>query len=555
MARISRRNLIKTEEKKTLSSFRAGIYTRLSQERTEEWRNKSSSIETQIEICQEYANSENMNLVKVYTDYEYSGTNFDRPGYIEMMDDVRSGLINCIIIRDLSRLGREHLEMGRLVDKVFPFLGVRFISVVDKIDTERGIDAKLSFEMLIKNLINDMYAKDIGYKVKTSKRLNAKQGFFIGSNPPFGYKVVEKDGGRKLEPDEVSKKIIERIFTRYVAGENTFKIAKELNEDNISTSSAYNKTGNILREPGEPQWRKGTIANMLRQRVYTGCLVQGTKENVPGKKSGHYRQKPKDEWIIVEDTHEAIIPKDLFKAAQEILDYNKEKDHFKITRHDLKREPINKYKGLIFDGNTKLILKRNCIKSRKKNAKFYYYKFTNEENNGVILETPYISIMEEDLDRLVINKLRNVLSIDASGADCKDRIIDISKMNIEVVEKHRTSLSLKIYKLNSELKKLYEAYSLGKLEKEEYLEERILNRNRLNTYEKELSNLDLEILSIEAKTEEELELFDYLTSYKDIKLDEEIIPKYIDRIDVYDNETIKISLKGYLGRKEMKSNE
>ena len=555
MARISRRNLIKTEEKKTLSSFRAGIYTRLSQERTEEWRNKSSSIETQIEICQEYANSENMNLVKVYTDYEYSGTNFDRPGYIEMMDDVRSGLINCIIIRDLSRLGREHLEMCRLVDKVFPFLGVRFISVVDKIDTERGIDAKLSFEMLIKNLINDMYAKDIGYKVKTSKRLNAKQGFFIGSNPPFGYKVVEKDGGRKLEPDEVSKKIIERIFTRYVAGENTFKIAKELNEDNISTSSAYNKTGNILREPGEPQWRKGTIANMLRQRVYTGCLVQGTKENVPGKKSGHYRQKPKDEWIIVEDTHEAIIPKDLFKAAQEILDNNKEKDHFKITRHDLKREPINKYKGLIFDGNTKLILKRNCIKSRKKNAKFYYYKFTNEENNGVILETPYISIMEEDLDRLVINKLRNVLSIDASGADCKDRIIDISKMNIEVVEKHRISLSLKISKLNSELKKLYEAYSLGKLEKEEYLEERILNRNKLNTYEKELSNLDLEILSIEAKTEEELELFDYLTSYKDIKLDEEIIPKNIDRIDVYDNETIKISLKGYLGRKEMKSNE
>ena len=121
MARISRRNLIKTEEKKTICSFRAGIYIRLSQERTEEWRNKSSSIETQIEICQEYANRENMNLVKVYTDYEYSGTNFDRPGYIEMMNDVRSGLINCIIIRDLSRLGREHLEMGRLVDKVFPF--------------------------------------------------------------------------------------------------------------------------------------------------------------------------------------------------------------------------------------------------------------------------------------------------------------------------------------------------------------------------------------------------------------------------------------------------
>lgn len=555
MARISRRNLIKTGEVKVINSFRAGIYTRLSQERTEEWRNKSSSIETQIEICQEYANKENMNLVKVYTDYEYSGTNFDRPGYIEMMDDVRSDLINCIIIRDLSRLGREHLEMGRLVDKVFPFLGVRFISVVDKIDTERGIDAKLSFEMLIKNLINDMYAKDIGYKVKTSKRLNAKQGFFIGSTPPFGYKVVEKDGGRKLEPDEVSMKVVERIFTRYVAGENTLKIAKELNEDNISTSSAYNKTGNISRQPGEPQWRKGTIANMLRQRVYTGCLVQGTKENVPGRKSGHYRQKPKDEWIIVENSHEAIIPNDLFLAAQEILDNNKKKDHFKITRHDLERDPVNKYRGIIFDGNTRLVLRRNCIKSRKKDAKFYYYKFTNEENNGMILETPYISIMEDTIDELVIKKLRNVLSIDASGADCKDRIIDIRKMKIEVVEKHRISLSIKISKLNSDLKKLYEVYSLGKIEKEDYLEERELSRKSLTTYEKQLSNLDLEILSIEAKAEEEMELFYYLFSNKDIKLDEEIIKKYIKRIDVYDNETIKISLKGYLGGKEMGSNE
>ena len=555
MARISRRDLIKTEEVKIISSFRAGIYTRLSQERTEEWRNKSSSIETQIEICQEYANKENMNLVKVYTDYEYSGTNFDRPGYIEMMYDVRNGIINCIIIRDLSRLGREHLEMGRLVDKVFPFLRVRFISVVDKIDTEKGIDAKLSFEMLIKNLINDMYAKDIGQKIKTSKTVSAKQGFFIGSNPPFGYRVVEKDGGRKLEPDEVSMKVVERIFTRYVAGDNTLKIAKELNENNISTSSSYNKTGNILREPGEPQWRKGTIANMLRQRVYTGCLVQGTKENVPGKKSGHYRQKPKDEWIIVKNSHDAIISNELFLAAQEILDNNKKKDHFKITRHDMKREPINKYKGVIFDANTNLSLRRNSIRSNKKDAKFYYYKFTNEENNGMVLETPYISIMEDDIDELVIKKLRSVLSIDASGADCKDRIIEISKMETELAEKHRKSFSLKISKLNSDLKKLYEGYSLGKIEKEDYLEEREFNRESLTTYEKQLSNLDLEILSIEAKAEEEIELFDYLFSNKDIKLDEEIIKKYIERIDVYDNDTIEVSLKGFLGGKEMRSSE
>ena len=555
MARISRRDLIKTEQVEVVNSSRVGIYTRLSQERTEEWRNKSYSIESQIEICQEYAKKENMTIVKVYTDYEYSGTNFDRPGYIEMMDDIRSGFINCIIIRDLSRLGREHLEMGRLVDKVFPFLGVRFVSVVDKIDTEKGIDAKLSFEMLIKNLINDMYAKDISQKIKTSRKVNAKQGFFIGSNPPFGYKVVKKDGGRKLEPDEVSMKVVQRIFNMYVDGDNTLKIAKELNEENIATSSAYNKTGNIMREPGEPQWRKGTISNMLRQRVYTGCLVQGTKENVQGKKSGHYRQKPKDEWIVIENAHEAIISEELFNIAQEILDNNKEKSEFKITRHDMKRDPVNKYKGVIFDANTNLLLIRNGVRSNKKNAKFYYYKFTNEENNGILLETPYISIMESDLDNLVIKKLKNVLSIDASGEDCKDRIIDICKMKIEVVEKNRKSISLKISKLNSDLKKLYEDYSLGKIEKEDYLQKRILNRKDLAIYEKNLSNLDLEILSIEAQAEEEIGLFDSLFSNKDFKLDESIVQKYIERIDVYDNERIEISLKGFLGGREMRSSD
>ena len=127
-----------------------------------------------------------------------------------------------------------------------------------------------------------------------------------------------------------------------------------------------------MRELGDSQWRKGTIANMLRQRVYTGCLVQGTKENVPGKKTGHYRQKPKEEWIVVENAHEAIISEELFNIAQEILDSNKDKSEFKITRHDMKRDPVNKYKGVIFDANTNLLLGRNGVRSNKKNTKFYY---------------------------------------------------------------------------------------------------------------------------------------------------------------------------------------
>ena len=156
MARTSRRfeNNKVTVDSKTL--YKAGIYTRLSNERTESWRNKSSSIETQILNCKEYALKENIQVVSVFTDYEYSGTNFNRPEFQNMMQAVRDRKINCIIIRDLSRLGREYLEMGRLIDKVFPFLGVRFISVNDKLDTIKEVDTKKSFEVTIKNIINDM---------------------------------------------------------------------------------------------------------------------------------------------------------------------------------------------------------------------------------------------------------------------------------------------------------------------------------------------------------------------------------------------------------------
>ena len=212
MARTSKRYVEVKKEQKERSIYKAAIYTRLSNDRTEEWRAKSSSIETQVLACKEYALNENIEIVSTYTDYEYSGTNFDRPEFQQMMADIKGRKINCIIIRDLSRLGREYLEMGRLIDKVFPFLGVRFISVSDKVDTIKEIDSKKSFEVTLKNIINDMYAKDISVKIKTSKHNRARNGYFIGSVPPFGYKVVKLKEGQKLEVDENVSHIVKEMF-------------------------------------------------------------------------------------------------------------------------------------------------------------------------------------------------------------------------------------------------------------------------------------------------------------------------------------------------------
>ena len=550
MGRTSRRDTIKktdTEEKK--NAFRAGIYTRLSRERTEEWRNKSCSIESQIEICQEYLNKENMNLVKVYTDYEYSGANFERPGYQEMMEDVKDGIINCIIIRDLSRLGREHLEMGRLVDKVFPFLGVRFISVVDKIDTEHGVDAKLSFEMLIKNLINDMYVKDISQKVRSSKHTKAKSGYFIGSNPPFGYKVVKKDGGRKLEPDEQSSKVMKEIFDLFAEGMNAIDIAKLLNEKNIATSVAYHKTGNLKREPNEPQWRKGTIANMLRNKVYIGYLVQGTKFTPNGEKQGNYKIKSEDQWIVVEKAHEPLVSEELFYKVQGIMNSNSNRNLFKITK-DLKRDPENRYKGIIYDGNTGLSLSRLSVRDKRKDANLYYYRFTNKINDGQLLETPYISVLEKNLDKMVMTKIESSLSVDVNGNNTKQRILETARIKVEVIERNINSISFKIKKLDSDFKKTYEEYSLGVISKDEYIKKREQIRKVISTYEKDMSNFEIEIVNVNKQADKEVKLLENLKKGKGKRLTGKVIREYIDRIDFYDNETVRITLKGNLEKGE-----
>ena len=278
MARTSKRYIEKKEDSTPKTLYRAGIYTRLSNERTEAWREKSYSIETQILCGKEYALKENITIVSTYTDYEYSGTNFERPGFQEMMQDIRDRKINCIIIRDLSRLGREYLEMGRLIDKVFPFLGVRFISVNDKVDTIKDVDSKKSFEITLKNIVNDMYAKDISVKIKSSKHNRARNGYFIGSVPPYGYKVEKLKEGQKLVIDENVRFIVEEMFEKTLQGMSQYELTRHLNLQGYATAIVYYKTGRIYRQDGDPEWYKGTVAKMLINPVYTGDLVQGVRQ-------------------------------------------------------------------------------------------------------------------------------------------------------------------------------------------------------------------------------------------------------------------------------------
>ena len=543
MARTSKRYIEKKSEKTERKVFKAGIYTRLSNERTEEWREKSYSIETQILSCKEYALKENIDVLEVYTDYEYSGTNFERPSFQNMMQDIRDRRINCIIIRDLSRLGREYLEMGRLIDKVFPFLGVRFISVNDKLDTVKETDSKKSFEVTLKNIINDMYAKDISVKIKTSKHNRARNGYFIGSVPPYGYKIKKSKEGQKLVIDENVRFIVEEMFDLTLQGKSQYEVAKHFNEKGYAPGMIYYKTGRVYRQDDDPEWNKGTISKMLTNPAYTGTLVQGVKQqNLAKGIKQHFVDE--SQYIICENAHEAIISKEVHERILRERQERKKNHVFSSPMHNFEnRDYENRFKGLVINNNTGKELNRRT-RIYGKNLDRLYYSFQNERFSGSIKPEKSVFIMERDLDQAISDKISEFIMKTTSKTKFVNRIktrfnnaIDTFKNDIE---------NLKRKNLNEEniIQRAYEEYSLGKIDRDEYLLRREIAQSHMATFDNEISAIEVNISKLKKERLKSTKWINDLYASKNLeKLPSDLIHSLIEKVIVYDKHEFEIVFK------------
>lgn len=542
MARTSKRYIRKNEEQAQKVFYKAGIYTRLSSERKEEWREKSSSIETQVLCCKEYALKENIKVVNIYTDYEYSGTNFERPQFQEMMQDIRERRINCIIIRDLSRLGREYLEMGRLIDKVFPFLGVRFISVNDKVDTVKDLDSKKSFEVTLKNIVNDMYAKDISVKIKTSKHNRARNGYFIGSVPPYGYKVVKLKEGQKLEVDENVRFIVEEMFRLTLEGKSQYEVAKHFNTMGYATGMVYYKTGRIYRQDGDPQWNKGTISKMLTNRAYTGTLVQGVKQQnlAKGMKQQYV---DKSQHIIYENAHEPIISKEDFEKVLEGRKQRLENHRFAAKMHDFERDYENRYKGLVFNNNTgKELFRRTRIYG--KNQDRLYYSFQNDTYTGTLEKEKSVFVMERDLDKAISDKVSEFITKATSKKKFIERVSLRFDEGLSLATKDTQKLNDKVLKEELFIQKAYEEYSLGKIDRELYSLKREIALSHIATINNEVIALENKAKELEKEKRKSLKWIRDVFSAKGIeKLSGDLIHSLVEKIIVYANHDFEVIFK------------
>ena len=326
----------KLENKENL----AVMYLRLSKEDGE--RAESNSISNQREIINMYAGKNNINVAKEYVDDGYSGTSFDRPAFKEMMKDAYDKKFSIIIVKDLSRFGRDYIEAGKYIQRIFSELGIRFISVNDNYDSSSANINDTHLILPIKNFINDSYARDISNKVRSSQKVKREKGEFISAFAPYGYKK-SKENKNKLIIDENVEEVIRNIFDMKLKGYSSKAIADELNILGILTPKLYKENQgfkcNGFQTIKSGNWSAKTVNRIIENEVYIGNTLQG-KSFVLSYKNKKQLGKKKEEWIRVENTHEALISKETFVIANEML---------KRDLNNLKgRENIDLFSGMLF---------------------------------------------------------------------------------------------------------------------------------------------------------------------------------------------------------------
>lgn len=299
--------------------MKPAFYMRLSKD--DEIYGDSVSIETQRSIIEQFVKEQGFPFGKEYVDDGWSGTNFDRPSFQRMMNDINDGKINCVITKDLSRFGREHVEMDFHLEHIFPELGVRFIAITDNEDSDRGLSDFVPF----KNLFNEMYAKDTSRKVKAALSVKAANGEDLCTYAPIGYKK-DPDRRNHLVIDEETRWIVEKIFDMAAHGMGPAKIVGHLIDNKVPTSAwlnfqRYGYFAHIFQDQPESKryyWTINQVKNMLSDEVYIGNTVYGKQTKVSFKSKKVVR-KPREEWKQVSETHEPIIDKELFDHVQQLI--------------------------------------------------------------------------------------------------------------------------------------------------------------------------------------------------------------------------------------------
>lgn len=384
--------------------FYTAMYLRLSRDDEDKdgtTKFESNSIKGQRELIRSFIQEQkDMELFDCYVDDGFSGSNFDRPEFKRMISDVEAGRVNCIIVKDLSRFGRDYIEAGRYIQKTFPALRVRFIAITDHYDSFHAESGESNIILPVKNFINDSYCRDISVKVKSQFEVKRKNGECVAAFTVYGYQKDPKDKNH-LIPDPYAAENVKKIFAWKMQGLANAAIAKQLNELGILSPREYKKSLDIhykggFSGAGKSAWSSAAVKRILVNETYLGHLVQGKTEKV-NYKIKKSMEKPKEEWIRVENTHEPIVSEDDFLVVQNLLQAD--------ARKSPEMETVNPFMGLLFCGDCKEQMVRR-VNRYNGTEKIYYICSTRNRGEGCTRH----SIPEETLKELVYHAIRTYVN-------------------------------------------------------------------------------------------------------------------------------------------------
>lgn len=516
------------------NDFNVGIYIRLSQEdKDKKYESDSESVINQKELLRGYVKNNNFNLVKEYVDDGYSGTDFERPGFQNMLEDINNKKINCVIVKDLSRLGRDHVMTGYYIETFFPENNIRFISILESYDSFKNQASNDSSTFII--ACNDYYSKQNSIKIRNVLNEKRKNGKFVGSLPCFGYMRDPLDKGH-LIPNPETAPIVKNIFKWRADGIGPTEIANRLNKSNIVTPSGYKKTNYSSRLIDRDNWNISTVKKILCNRIYTGDLVQHTQTKV------NYKSKKKitlDEklWIIVENTHEALVDKETFEYVNNLRKRNTRNYEIKTNREKRLLE------GKLFCKECK---NRLTVLYRKKQN--YWSVNCNRYSRDPVRGRcyshfyPYNYLEDQVLEQ--INKSISKLIKELDIKELNDEVVKNIHKETTNIDKIVKELQIEKEKITSRLKTLYNDRCDGVISADTYKELAGESEQKLKQINENIENQNIKKYKMKNKINT---LPDYTKKIKKLldlsKPKKELIDTLVDRIVIDKDRDITIYFK------------
>lgn len=522
-------------------TYHAAIYLRLSKEdgdfSVSGEKKESNSIANQRKLIEEYVRRHpEIVSTREFCDDGYTGTNFDRPDFKKMIELVKKSEINCIIVKDLSRFGREYIEMGRYVEKIFPALNVRFIAINDNYDSAMAHEAGNEIILPFKNLINDSYSRDISIKVRSNLDIKRRNGEFVGTHVVYGYQRSEENKNQ-LVIDQTVAPIIQNIFRMKLDGFSPEQIADKLNQNGVPSPFEYKrlsgskyKTG--FRRQVQTQWSAVAIYRILKNEMYVGTLVQG-KSSTPNYKVKSRTKKDKAEWSRTENAHEAIIPAAMFDLVQKLM--------LEDSRSPSGEEAVHLFSGKIFCQDCKSSMTR---KKTKSNGKDYVYFLCSANKQDKHVCSPH-RITEQAVYDVVLALIQSqvALALDLELALKELDGISWERRELERIQS-RISHQEEIIEYNMKMKaSVYDDFKSEFITLEEYHIFKAEFDKKITEAKEAISRLQGNRNKVNAGLTEQQSWLAQFRQYENIQeLNRRVVVSFVERIEISGNKEISVTL-------------